>query len=113
MARRVFAYPNDRRGILSHTLHCGSVHAHMVQAAAAFPMKVGLFSERPSLPPEQVIDDGAVLCLIRTSRPALFFKGGRADFRTTLCPALDIVKTIVSYALALLAYALALFSHFQ
>jgi len=85
----------------------------MVQAAAAFPMKVGLFSERPSLPPEQVVDGGAVLCLIRTSRPALFFKGGRADFRTTLCPALGIVKTIVSYALALLAYALALFGHYS
>ena len=86
----MFAYPNDRPGNLSRTLHCSSIRAHRVQASVAVPMKVGLFSERPSLPPEKAIDGGAVLC--RTTQARRVFIRGRADFWVTLCPALRICQ---------------------
>ena len=53
----------------------------------------------------------AVLCLIHRARPAFVFSGGEPISRQHYAQRWASVKTIVSYALALFAYTLALCGH--
>jgi len=63
------------------------------------------------VPPEQVIDGGAVLCLITRGAARFVLSGGGPISGQHYAQRWAFVKTIVSHRLALLAYALALFGH--